>query len=173
MPACGVSPEAMAKAIASGSATRPTVMPAMTSCKNLFRLYSRRHRTDLGNQRSPQAEERIPDMNSIMTGTRFFPTDPPSTKAQCTIHFGASRAPLQVRKVSSPRLYGTASTGGDYGRRGAFRIMTKIRTRRPRARVGRVRVVLLWQGCDSSRHSEYIQRGMYAVTKQTRSNSAR
>jgi len=31
MPACGVNPEAMAKAIASGRATKPTVMPAITS----------------------------------------------------------------------------------------------------------------------------------------------
>src|SRR2546428_6591314 len=88
MPACGVSPEAMAKAIASGSATRPTVMPAMTSCKNLVRLYSRRHRTDLGNQRSPQAEERIADMNSIMTGTRFFARDRRGTKAQLRVMLG-------------------------------------------------------------------------------------
>jgi hypothetical protein len=54
----------------------------------LFRLYSRKHRTDLGNQRSPQAEERIPDMNSIMTGTRFFATEPRGTKAQLRVTLG-------------------------------------------------------------------------------------
>src|SRR5438105_1825768 len=102
MPACGVSPEAMAKAIASGSATRPTVMPAMTSCKNLFRLYSRRHRTDLGNQRLPQAEERTADMNSIMTGTRFVTSDHRGTKVQHTIHFGA-RLALKILWVISAR----------------------------------------------------------------------
>jgi hypothetical protein len=31
MPACGVRPEAIANAIASGSATRPTVTPAIAS----------------------------------------------------------------------------------------------------------------------------------------------
>jgi hypothetical protein len=34
MPACGVTPLAMANAIASGSATIPTVNPARTSCRN-------------------------------------------------------------------------------------------------------------------------------------------
>ena len=35
---CGVSPDAMANAMASGKATRPTVIPAMRSFKNLFRV---------------------------------------------------------------------------------------------------------------------------------------
>ncbi len=34
MPACGVSPEAMEKAMANGNATRPTVTPAMRSREN-------------------------------------------------------------------------------------------------------------------------------------------
>ena len=38
MLACGVSPEAMAEAMASGRATRPTVIPAITSSRNLWRL---------------------------------------------------------------------------------------------------------------------------------------
>ena len=33
-PACGGTPDAIAKAIAKGSATRPTVSPATTSCEN-------------------------------------------------------------------------------------------------------------------------------------------
>ena len=37
IPACGDTPEAMAKAIASGSATRPTVTPATRSERNLCR----------------------------------------------------------------------------------------------------------------------------------------
>jgi hypothetical protein len=35
MPASGGRPEAMAKAIASGSATRPTVMPAVMSAPSV------------------------------------------------------------------------------------------------------------------------------------------
>src|SRR6266567_4020176 len=108
MPACGVRPEAIAKAIASGSATRPTVMPAVTSCKNLFRLYSRRHRTDFGNQRSPQAEERTADMNSIMTGTRFPNGDQRDTKVQRTIHFGAW---LAVKSFVSRRVWDSTIKG--------------------------------------------------------------
>ncbi len=38
MPACGGTPEAIAKAIASGSATTPTVMPAMTSARRSARV---------------------------------------------------------------------------------------------------------------------------------------
>src|SRR5438552_18308141 len=108
MPACGVSPEAIAKAIASGSATKPTVMPAMTSCKNLLRVYSRRHRTDLGNQRLPQAEERTADMNSIMTGTRFLAIDQRGTKVQRTIHFGVWRA---LKSFVSHRRSGFSARG--------------------------------------------------------------
>lgn len=37
-PVCGGTPEAMANAIASGSATRPTVMPAIRSERNFLRL---------------------------------------------------------------------------------------------------------------------------------------
>src|SRR5713226_3356083 len=37
-PACGETPDAMAKAIASGSATSPTVTPAIKSETNLWRL---------------------------------------------------------------------------------------------------------------------------------------
>jgi hypothetical protein len=48
IPACGVTPLAMAKAIASGSATIPTVMPAMMSSQQLavitFRVSTRRGR---------------------------------------------------------------------------------------------------------------------------------
>jgi hypothetical protein len=36
MPACGDIPEEMANAIASGSATRPTVMPAIRSERNVL-----------------------------------------------------------------------------------------------------------------------------------------
>src|SRR5207248_9969463 len=52
MPACGVNPEAMANAIASGKATRPTVIPAITSWANLLRLKSRKQRTDFESHRS-------------------------------------------------------------------------------------------------------------------------
>src|SRR6476646_274324 len=71
MPACGVSPEAMANAMASGSATRPTVIPAMTSFKNLFRLYSRRQITDLGNQRSSSFREMTGHIYTIMPAVAF------------------------------------------------------------------------------------------------------
>ena len=47
-PACGVTPEAIPKAIARGSATSPTVMPASRSCRNAFALYVLRARTDFG-----------------------------------------------------------------------------------------------------------------------------
>src|SRR6476661_8053027 len=67
MPACGVSPEAMAKAMASGRATRPTVIPAMTSFKNLLTLYSRRQMTDLGSQRSSNFREMAGHIYTIMT----------------------------------------------------------------------------------------------------------
>ena len=39
MPASGGSPDAIAKAIASGSATSPTVTPAVTSAANVFQEY--------------------------------------------------------------------------------------------------------------------------------------
>src|SRR5262245_8690874 len=51
MPACGVRPEAIANAIARGSATRPTVTPATRSCRNVDRSYCRRAMTDAGSQR--------------------------------------------------------------------------------------------------------------------------
>ena len=38
MPVCGVSPLAMAKAMASGSATIPTVIPAVTSLTKRSRV---------------------------------------------------------------------------------------------------------------------------------------
>src|SRR5579862_8002587 len=38
----------MPKAMARGSATRPTVMPARRSCRNICRLYWRRDTTSLG-----------------------------------------------------------------------------------------------------------------------------
>src|SRR5579871_388036 len=51
-PACGESPEEIANAIASGRATRPTVIPAMRSETNFWRSYVRRRITDFGNQES-------------------------------------------------------------------------------------------------------------------------
>ena len=39
MPFSGVTPEAIPKAMASGSATMPTMMPAMRSLMNVLRLY--------------------------------------------------------------------------------------------------------------------------------------
>ena len=38
IPACGGTPEAMAKAMASGSATTPTVRPASTSARRSWRV---------------------------------------------------------------------------------------------------------------------------------------
>ncbi len=38
MPACGVTPDATANAIASGNATMPTVHPAMTSARKSSRV---------------------------------------------------------------------------------------------------------------------------------------
>src|SRR6266849_5222688 len=49
-PASGGTPEAMAKAIARGSATRPTVMPERRSARNKRFVYDLRHTTDLGSQ---------------------------------------------------------------------------------------------------------------------------
>src|SRR5713226_3080693 len=49
-PASGGTPEAMAKAIANGSATRPTVMPERRSARNKRFVYDLRHSTDLGSQ---------------------------------------------------------------------------------------------------------------------------
>src|SRR5712691_66062 len=51
-PACGERPEAMAKAIAKGRATRPTVTPASKSERNLWRSYSRNRIIDFGSQAS-------------------------------------------------------------------------------------------------------------------------
>src|SRR5258705_514823 len=45
-PACGETPDAMANAIASGSATSPTVTPAIRSERNLWRLLSRSTRME-------------------------------------------------------------------------------------------------------------------------------
>src|SRR4051794_30111037 len=50
MPACGLSPDAIAKAIASGSATRPTVMPAIMSRASIDREYCRSASSDAGVQ---------------------------------------------------------------------------------------------------------------------------
>src|SRR3954466_14593734 len=47
-PACGVTPEAMPNAIASGRATRPTVIPARRSWRRLWTLYVRSAEIDLG-----------------------------------------------------------------------------------------------------------------------------
>src|SRR3984885_15651440 len=49
-PDCGGIPEAMAKAIAKGSATSPTVMPARRSAMNSRDVYDLRHSTDFGSQ---------------------------------------------------------------------------------------------------------------------------
>src|SRR5215218_4881705 len=49
MPACGVTPEAIPNAIASGSATNPTVTPAIRSDVKSCRVYpARKHKTDFG-----------------------------------------------------------------------------------------------------------------------------
>src|SRR5688572_12945557 len=51
-PRSGGSPEAIAKAIASGKATIPTVIPAPTSAKKVRRSYpSRKQITDFGSKR--------------------------------------------------------------------------------------------------------------------------
>src|SRR3954447_7726933 len=50
MPACGLRPDAMANAIASGSATRPTVMPAIMSRVSIDREYCRSASSDAGVQ---------------------------------------------------------------------------------------------------------------------------
>ena len=47
-------PQAMAKAMASGKATTPTVRPDVRSAKNVLRLYSRRDLKRLGACMSPQ-----------------------------------------------------------------------------------------------------------------------
>ena len=47
-PACGGTPDAIANAIANGSATRPTVRPASISAPRSAREYERRQRTDSG-----------------------------------------------------------------------------------------------------------------------------
>ena len=52
MPDCGGSPEAMAKAKASGSATSPTVTPTMASATNVLRSYALRQRIDFDSQAS-------------------------------------------------------------------------------------------------------------------------
>src|SRR6202044_820153 len=49
-PACGGIPEAIAKAIAKGSATSPTVIPATRSAMNSRGVYDLRQSTDFGNQ---------------------------------------------------------------------------------------------------------------------------
>src|ERR1700681_1280107 len=49
-PACGATPEAIANAIASGSATSTPVTPARTSAANLCQLYSFKQEIDLGSQ---------------------------------------------------------------------------------------------------------------------------
>src|SRR6202521_4377291 len=49
-PACGGIPEAIAKAIAKGSATSPTVIPARRSAMNRRGVYDLKHSTDFGNQ---------------------------------------------------------------------------------------------------------------------------
>src|ERR1700722_7582729 len=49
-PNCGGTPEAIANAIASGSATKPTVTPASRSPGNCFQEYCRNTRKDLGAQ---------------------------------------------------------------------------------------------------------------------------
>src|SRR4051812_10664696 len=48
MPACGDIPEEMANAIASGSATRPTVTPAIRSAVKVGSEYCRSARNDAG-----------------------------------------------------------------------------------------------------------------------------
>jgi hypothetical protein len=49
MPACGVTPEAIPNAIASGSATNPTVTPAIRSdVKSCLVYTARKHKTDFG-----------------------------------------------------------------------------------------------------------------------------
>src|SRR5829696_1849246 len=49
IPACGVTPEAIPNAIASGSATNPTVTPAIRPDVNSCRVYpARKHKTDFG-----------------------------------------------------------------------------------------------------------------------------
>src|SRR6266498_4844795 len=48
IPACGGAPDAMAKAIANGSATMPTVRPAMRSALKSWPEYSLRVSSSLG-----------------------------------------------------------------------------------------------------------------------------
>src|SRR5215210_1399045 len=49
MPACGVTPEAIPNAIASGRATNPTVTPAIRSDVKSCLVYpARKHKTDFG-----------------------------------------------------------------------------------------------------------------------------
>src|SRR5215471_2858260 len=52
MPACGDMPDAIANAMASGRATRPTVMPAVRSETKTRRSYVRRHETSRGTRGS-------------------------------------------------------------------------------------------------------------------------
>src|SRR6188768_2032855 len=61
MPACGEAPEEIAKAIASGSATSPTVMPATQSRRNFLQLYWRSARARLGVQAERRASLTLPN----------------------------------------------------------------------------------------------------------------
>jgi hypothetical protein len=50
-PASGLSPDAMAKAMAKGKATTPTVMPAAMSAPNCSREYPCNESTSLGRKK--------------------------------------------------------------------------------------------------------------------------
>src|SRR6266853_244803 len=116
MPACGVSPDAMANAMASGRATSPTVTPAMVSFKNLFRLYSRRQITDFGSQRSSNFREMAGHIYTIMTAADLLekPREEVRPQEAVPLQHKRGRSRLHSRlPASSPeqRVPGWLSSG--------------------------------------------------------------
>ena len=70
-PYCGGTPDEMANAIANGSATRPTVIPAVRSAANNFTEYWRRQWIDFGI--SPRDSSIWTEVGTIITFRLAFP----------------------------------------------------------------------------------------------------
>src|SRR6476661_9929224 len=77
--------------MASGKATKPTVIPAMTSFKNLLKLYSRRQMTDLGSQRSSNFREMAGHIYTIMTAVAVERNNQQGTKGRGGVWRGRPR----------------------------------------------------------------------------------
>src|SRR5713101_820626 len=94
-PACGGTPDAMANAIASGRATRPTVTPAITSETNCGLEYLGRVRKEFGNHLRSSGPNTVSTINYTQRRRQRRATIPPLLRI-------SSRRPAACGQIPCP-----------------------------------------------------------------------